>query len=243
MPLLRRHRYALIALALYWPGIFLATHIPTVPGWVCEAGISDKTIHFLAYLVLVFLAWLAISPYEKVSWRRPKVWVALAIIIWYGAFDEWLQGCIGRSADVRDFYANLAGTLAGLGILSVLSFWPGALAISAVYIFTITNLSVIGEIYSQTSINISFHFLAYAGFTLIWIQYIDRYLPLRKPCAKWFLTALALPGSLLVGTKLCSVAMGKNPELISWLTAGTAIVTTVFASVLTGLTTRLRGSC
>jgi hypothetical protein len=51
--------------------------------------------------------WLAISPYDKVRWNRAKVWIVLAIIVWYGATDEWLQGKVGRQVEFMDFIWDL----------------------------------------------------------------------------------------------------------------------------------------
>ena len=68
MQLLRRHKSVLIALGIYWPVIFWLTHIP-VPDIARQSGMSDKTMHVLAYFVLTFLIWFTISPYEKVQWR------------------------------------------------------------------------------------------------------------------------------------------------------------------------------
>jgi len=142
MPLLRRHKYTLLILLIYWPALFVLMHIP-IPDLARRSGMSDKIMHALAYLTLVFLWWFAISPYRKVDWRKAKAWLALAVMVWYGAFDEWLQGRIGRSVEVADFYADLAGVLCGLMILSIFSFWPASLIVSAAFIFAVINLSKI----------------------------------------------------------------------------------------------------
>lgn len=62
MVLLRRHKYAIAAILLYWPAVFAATHIP-VPKLVRYSGISDKAMHIVAYMVLASLCWLVFSPY------------------------------------------------------------------------------------------------------------------------------------------------------------------------------------
>ena len=157
MPLLRRHKYVLIVLLIYWPVLFVLTHIP-VPQIARQSGMSDKTMHVLAYMALVFLCWHAVSPFKRINWKKAKVWVVLVFMVWYGAVDEYLQGRIGRNADIRDFFADLAGTIFGLVILTVLPFWSGALAISAILIFSVTNLSKIAVLYPQIHINITFHF-------------------------------------------------------------------------------------
>jgi len=173
MKLLRRHKTVLLVLGVYWPLIFWLTHIP-VPDVARQSGMSDKTMHVLAYFALTFLVWFAISPYHKVRWNRPKAWLVLIGVLCYGVIDEYLQSRIGRSSDVMDFVANLFGVVLGLGLLSILGFWSGLLAASAVFIFVISNMSNLLLLYPEYHLNTAFHFTAYTAFTLIWIQYLDR---------------------------------------------------------------------
>ena len=222
MPLSRRHKYILTCLLVYWPGLFILTHIP-LPNIGRQSGMSDKTMHLLAYLVLVFFFWHAISPYVRVNWKKAKVWLILGAMVWYGAIDEYLQGQVGRSADVGDFLADLAGTALGLAILTVLSFWPGALVITGIFIFCLTNLSKIAGLYPQVHVNISFHLLAYAGFTLLWIEILHRYFRLDMRSLKWFLVAAAGPICLLLVVKLSSPLFDKEVWVVDYLTAVTAI--------------------
>jgi len=217
-------------LLIYWPGLFVLTHIP-IPQLARQSGMSDKMMHVLAYLALVFLWWFSISPYNKVDWRKAKVWLALAVMVWYGAFDEWLQGCIGRSADVADFYADLGGVLFGLVVLSIFRFWQSCLIISGIFIFAVTNLSTIEMLWEMPWLNIGFHFVGYAGFTLIWIQYMQRYMVLVR--FKWLASALGLPAALLAGVKLCSIGLGKPVSFIDSGTALVAVTVAVFVSCLT----------
>ena len=230
MPLLRRHKYMLMALLVYWPGLFVLTHIP-IPDLARQSGMSDKVMHALAYLALVFVWWFSISPYKKVSWQKTKVWLTLGVMVWYSAFDEWLQGRIGRSVDVADFFADLGGVLIGLVILSIFDFWPSCLIISAVFVFSVTNLSSIDMLAELPWLNIGFHFFGYAGFTLIWIQYMQRYIRLMR--VKWFTAALGAPAVLLGGVKLCSIGLGKD---VSFIDSGIALVAITAAVVVSWLT-------
>jgi hypothetical protein len=225
MPLLRRHKYSIALLSIYWPAIFILTHIP-VPTLARQSGMSDKTMHFLAYMALVFFLWLAISPYQKVDWKKVKAWIVLVAIVWYGVFDEWLQSKVGRSADIRDIIADFSGAVAGLLILSVFSFWPAALVVAAIFIFTGSNLSKIDMLWQLPHINAWFHFAGYAVFTLIWIQYMYRYVRLtaeKLTQPRWILSALAVPIALLVLVKLAGIPMGKKVWLMDCVVALTAI--------------------
>jgi len=234
MPVLRRHKVVLTTLLVYWAGIFVLTHIPIpvlrLPSWVIRAQMSDKSMHFLAYLTLVFLWWSSISPYKKVNWHKATVWWALAVIVWYGAIDEWLQAYVGRTPDVNDFYADLAGTVAGLVLLSIFSFWSASLFITACIILTLTTFSRIPPGMLLPRLNAIFHLCAYAFFSVLWIQYIKRQLDLNAPDAKWLITTAALPLVLLLSEETSSYALGKGFFMQDMITGaiGVALATITF---------------
>ena len=235
MQLLRRHKSVLIALGIYWPMIFWLTHIP-VPDVARQSGMSDKTMHVLAYFVLTFLIWFAISPYEKVQWSKKKAWILLSIIVCYGAVDEFLQGRVGRSADVMDFVADLFGMILGLGLLSCLSFWSALLAASAVFVFVISNMSHLLMLYPQYHLSSIFHFTAYTAFALIWIQYMERYIDLKTVKASWLFSSLSVPIVLLILVKGAS-PMFERP--IGWIEVATALFGICSAILISYLTIRL----
>ena len=238
MALSRRHKYSIILLSIYWPAIFILTHIP-VPRIAGYSGMSDKTMHFLAYLALIFFLWLAFSPYQGVNWKKLKVWMLFTVIIWYGVVDEWLQGFVGRNSDPADFLADMTGAVLGLLILSIFSFWPASLLISAVFIFTFSNLSKIDMLWYFPHINIWFHFAAYTCFTLIWIQYMYRYIklaPEKLTQPKWLLSAFIVPATLLAVVKLSSIPFDKKIWPMDCAVALTAIAATVLTSYFTFLT-------
>ena len=219
MQLLRRHKSVLIALGIYWPVIFWLTHIP-VPDVARQSGMSDKTMHVLAYFVLTFLIWFAISPYQKVKWNLKKVWVLLAVVIWYGAIDEYLQGRVGRSADVMDFVADLFGMVLALGVLSIFGFWSALLAASAVFVFVVSNMSNLPMLYPQYHLNTVFHFTAYTAFALIWIQHAERYTNVKTGKAMWLWTSLAVPAALLLMIKGSATIFDRA---IWWVDIATAL--------------------
>ena len=229
MPLQKRHKYVIAGLSLYWPLLFIATHVP-IQNLGPRTGMSDKTMHWMAYLGLVFFLWLAVSPYEKVNWRKAKVWVILVVIVWYGAIDEWLQGRVGRDASAGDLVADIAGTLLGLGLLTVFSFWPAALTVTAIFIFTLSNMADIELIWNMPYLNIAFHFVGYAAFTLVWIQYLDRKLPDKVPAIKWITLSIMIPLALLAFVKISSLFFDKQIWPTDCLTAVVAIVLSTVVS-------------
>ena len=234
MALSRRQKLTIISLLVYWPGIFILAHIP-IPQLVYKAGVSDKSLHFLAYLILAFLLWFAISPNKKVNWRRAAVWWVLLVVVWYGVADELLQGYVGRSCDVMDFFANLVGTFAGLILFSFLTFWPVFLVVMGITIFTLTNLARANLADLLPITNAVFHLFAHGLFTVLWIQYIHLFLPTKAPKPKWLIVALALPMGFLLIVKLFSIIFGRYfvvRDIILSVAGITAVVATVYLIAL-----------
>lgn len=202
-----RRKLTIIPLLLYWPAIFILSHIP-IPRLVRRAGVSDKTLHFLVFLILSFLLWFAVSPDRKVNWRRAAVWWVFFIMAGYGAVDEWLQGYVGRNADIMDFSFDIAGLLTGLILFSFFTFWPAFLVVTGIAIFLLTNLTRVNPADLLPITNTLFHLSAYAIFTILWIQYTHQLL-MKTPRLKGLIVILALPTGLLLVVKLFSVLFGR----------------------------------
>jgi VanZ family protein len=242
MALSRQQRLIIITLVFYWPTLFILSHIP-MPQLVCQADVSDKALHFLAYLILTFLLWSAINPNKKVNWRprvflskkRAGAWWILLVVVLYSICDELLQSYVrGRSCDAMDFVANLAGTLTGLIMLSVFTFRPACLVVTGVTIFGLTNIARVNMADLMPVTNTAFHFFAYAFFTLLWIQYIQHLTKLVAPRPKWLIVASTLPMSLLMAVKLGSLILGRSCTVTDVLVSaiGIAIVVgTIFLIV------------
>jgi VanZ family protein len=234
MVLSRRQKLTIISLLVYWPGVFILAHIP-IPQLVYKAQVSDKSLHFLAYLVLVFLLWFAISPDKKVNWRKAAVWWVLFVAVWYGVVDELLQGYVGRNCDVTDFLADLAGTLTGLILFSFFTFWSVLLIVTGTTIFTLTNLirANLAELLPIT--NAIFHLFAYGFFTMLWLQYIHLFLPMKAPKPKWMIAALVLPIGFLLTVKSFSVIFGKDFVVQDVIISIVGIITVVATTYLIAL--------
>ena len=228
----RRQKLIIILLLLYWPAIFVLAHIP-IPQLVYKARISDKMLHLVAYLILVFLLWFAVSPDRRVNWRKAVVWWVFLITAGYGGADELLQTFVGRSCDIEDFLANMAGVSGGLILFSFLTFRPALLAVTGITIFCLTNLARanLAELVPVT--NAMFHLFAYAFFTLLWIRQIHsrsvaiamerRRLPSKTSRAKWLIITLAVPTGLLLVVKLFSVISGRYFTVFDVIISGAGI--------------------
>ncbi len=235
MALSRRQKLTIIALLIYWPAIFILAHIP-IPELVRKVGVSDKVLHFIAYLVLVFLLWFAVSPDMKVNWRRAAAWWVLLVIVWYGVIDEVLQGFVaGRNCDVWDFFADLAGVVTSLILFTFFSFWPAFLVVTGITIFALSNLTRVNLVDLLPVTNVAFHLFAYAFFAMLWIRNMHLFLPLKAPNVKWLILASVLPTGLLLAVKVFSVISGRGGTIQDVIIAAVGTAAVVITIYLTSL--------
>lgn len=111
----RSPRLWAFTLAVYWLGLFVATHWPSeVPA--LAGGVLDKIAHFSAFAVLSLLLAGTTATHD---WAlTPRVLLVLWLVVAaYGAIDELLQTPVGRSCELYDWLADLAG--AGVALLVV----------------------------------------------------------------------------------------------------------------------------
>lgn len=231
----RRRLLVLFALLLYWPAIFIATHIPRFPEWAMQVPVSDKTMHFVAYFLLAFLFWYVINPNRKVNWRKPAVWWVLLVMALYGMIDEWLQMYVGRSADVRDFIADMAGVITALILLTIFHFWPACLILTGSCIFMMTNFLRANSASSITLLEIGLYFSAYAFFSLLWMRYIHHFLPVRPPQIRWLAGAAAVPFGILLGIEIFCLIAGHSSNLSAILISSAGIALAVISLLFYGL--------
>jgi VanZ family protein len=98
-------------LALLGIGLdFLSSSMPGSSVGIPEPW--DKAVHGSAYACLSFVLCLGSGRF-----RRHAVWAVPVAVALYGGLDEWHQSFVaGRSCDIRDWYADLAGaSLAAFG--------------------------------------------------------------------------------------------------------------------------------
>lgn len=247
MALSLQRKVTAIVLALYWPTLFVLAHIP-IPQVVREAHVSDKSLHFLGYLVLVYLFWFAVRGDAKVNWRTVWPWLILAIVGVYGVLDEWTQNFVGgRSCDLQDFLADVAGTVTGLTLFSVVTFWPAGLLVTAIVIFGMTNITRADLARLMPVTSATFHLFAYAVFTVLWVQYIRRLLPAviaPRAGARWLIAAAAGPAALLLIVKVFSMifarAFAARDMLASAAGIGAVVTLTYLMSLFRGADDRGR---
>jgi len=203
-----RQKITIVILVLYWIALAVAAHMK-IPQVVYEAQVSDKWLHFLAYLGLAFLLWYSVRPDGKVSWRSRLVWLIFLASAAYGGLDELLQPYVGRTKDLGDFLANVAGTSTGLVMFTFLAFWQALPAVLAIMIFGLTNLAKANLSHLVPITDAIFHIFAYGGFSLAWIQFTNRYLPLKTIIAR-LLSAIGVPVVFLLVVKAGSLLLGRH---------------------------------
>ncbi len=222
--MITRQKYALILLLLYWPGIFILTHI-TVPLYMLrQLQASDKALHFLVYFVLILLVWYCVSSIDKPDWKKKNIWIVFGLLFIYAAADEWLQGLAsGRTRDFADFLANLAGISCGLFLLSVFPFPPAVFIASAASIILFTNAVKIQFKGQLTFIRPLFLLSSFAFFTYFWNKFLSLYLSNRLAGFKYPLLSIALPFLFILFVKFLSQLTGRAFEPMDLLLSAAAV--------------------
>ena len=224
MGMMQRKKMTIVLLALYWPTAFVLSHIP-MPQVVRDTHTSDKSLHFLAYLVLTALLWWSVKPDQKVRWRKAAAWWVLGIVMVYGVCDELLQHFVaGRSTDARDLVADAAGAVTALGVLSFLPFWPAALVGVGTIIFTLAVFvrADVSQILPVTAT--VFHLGAYGLFTLLWAGCLGHWQALRKGSFGRFFALAAGPAGLMAVAKASATLSGNAFTAWDMIAAGIGVL-------------------
>ena len=107
--------------ALLWAvTIFIASSIPAYSIPNLSIFSHDKLLHLLVYFIFTSLVYIALihqTRFPALS-QRPLLWSAIIAAI-YGALDEFHQSFTGRSSDVLDLLADVAGALLLIAIVLV----------------------------------------------------------------------------------------------------------------------------
>jgi VanZ family protein len=115
-----RRLIVLAGVVVYWGLLFAATHVPGDGQLRLPEPIPhlDKIVHAAGFAGLAVFVCAAAS-----SWWRPRPAMYLAVVgllAAYAAVDECTQGLIRhRQPDLKDWIADLAGTVAGVGLFAI----------------------------------------------------------------------------------------------------------------------------
>ncbi|MBN2375946.1 MAG: VanZ family protein [Sedimentisphaerales bacterium] len=107
-----------LVLVVYWPILFVATHLPRLPEMKVFG--RDVTLHIAAYFVLMLIFWLARYGWEKPDFRKRQLYLALLVVAVYAAVDELSQKLVNRHCDIVDWISDMTGALAILVLMMIL---------------------------------------------------------------------------------------------------------------------------
>jgi VanZ family protein len=105
-----------IAVACYAATLLTLTHVPKAPS--AFEGMSDKKLHFSAYLMLGALVFSATA--LSVPRQRGLVSMSIFFCGLFAIVDEATQPFFGRHADVHDWGADICGVLAAVWFLGLI---------------------------------------------------------------------------------------------------------------------------
>lgn len=234
MAMTRRRKVMTLALALYWPTLFVLAHIP-IPQVVQRADLSDKSVHFLMYAILTFLLWSVIQPNAKVDWRRAIAWLVLLSIFVYALCDEGLQHFVrGRSADPKDLVADMLGTITTLAVLSVFSLWSAAAIVSAIAIYMLPILARKNLMHLLPVMTSVFYVGGYACFTLLWTRCSRPLMRRWNKGGQRFVVSISGPLALLMVTKISTMVKQRPFETWDIVAAVVGILGGVLAAHVSG---------
>jgi hypothetical protein len=223
----REQKFFITILIFYWLGIFAATHIP-IPDWIRKMGVSDKTMHFVAYMTLALLLWFGTSFEKKADWKKLRPWLLSVIVLLYGAADELLQHFMKRSTDIKDFAANVLGIAVAMAIVTVL---PACHAV--MILVTVCPLFVPAIVRSQLIIQGSIpeavaYMAGFAGVTAAWIKYLSSVVGLNFRKNKLLPVFFAPPAGTVIIVKLYAQLTDKPLGTTAFLSAFVSIMLTLF---------------
>lgn len=228
MKLSKERKFFTFLLVFYWVGIFFATHIP-VPDWTRKMGVSDKSMHFVAYLVLMLLLWLSANFEKKADWGKILTWLLMGIVAVYAIFDEGSQYFIeGRSADLYDLLTNLLGAGVAMVLVTILAGHHTAMIPFVVCPIFLPAL-VSSKLITQGSIiEAAIYGVVFAIITIAWIQYISSAYKFNLKQPRYAPIFFSGPAAIFAIVKIYAVFTNRAMEKTVILSTFAAIILTVF---------------
>ncbi|MCF7956940.1 MAG: VanZ family protein [Phycisphaerae bacterium] len=159
-----------LLLGLYWPVIFISTHIPHPRNFGIHA--SDKVLHFTAYFLLGLLFWLAFYRKARPSLRDKRFYLTLFTLTAYGVLDEISQKLVGRDCSGLDLLSDFGGVLTALIVLSIFRRVWHWLILYGLLFFTMTHwptstpVITLPDFWKQ--FNLVYLMIGYIVLTLLW---------------------------------------------------------------------------
>lgn len=191
-------------------------------------GVSDKTMHFAAYMVLTLLMWLSTSFEKKANWKKIRSWLLIGIVVIYGMFDELSQYFIkNRSVDSYDLISNFLGTAAAMAIVTIIPCQHAAMTlfiICPVFLPALVRSTLIAQ---GSMVEIAAYAASFAIITIAWIQYFSSVHKLNLNKLKYIPIFFAGPVGTAAILKIYAAITNKPMGKTAILSAFAAIILTL----------------
>lgn len=205
---LKESKIIRVLLIFYWITISVITQIP-IPSWTRKMGMSDKTMHVIAFFTLAVLFWLAFDFSARVNWHRLRVWLFLLVISIYAVLDEILQFFTGRTPDIRDFGADIVGAVAGFLILTFLGGVYSLVFLANLSVFVLPYIVNSGLITAGTGVETVVYAVFFLLLTLAWVGCLGRFLDAKMAPWERILSSALFTFFVLNGVKYYALWMNK----------------------------------
>ena len=190
----RRRVISWAVLGVYWPLLFVSTHLSPLRLQQMQFHGRDVFLHAVAFLILGVLYWLARHGVQRVDLRTVAPYSALALISLYGAIDEITQTFVGRTGSYIDWISDVIGCAVGLLLLFLVRRWVYWLVAYWAGLFALTHWP--GEdslIYFLPEYLRQFHVACMtASYALLTVLFVRVMSPKRLFVVNWRIMALSL---------------------------------------------------
>ncbi len=224
------HLAPVILLCLYWPALFISTHIPRVPNIGVHAG--DHTLHFVAYFILTFLFWLATKGFVRPSLRKAAVYKVVIMFALYGVLDELTQKFVNRHCSLGDWLSDIGGIVSALVVMAILTHAVGRLVFFWGCFFVTVHwpdLFGILDIPDRWGQYRMVYLMGgYIVLTILWCQVLSWRGAFRFDRRMFLWTALVLPGYVLLDALLVQL-MQQRVDLHYVVNGGLGILVGLIA--------------
>ncbi len=112
-----RRRLILVLCLIVWVAAVTATHTPA--NRLPRADVSDKVLYAVGFFILAGVFWLTLQVHGVAGAKR--ITCIFFTMLAYAAIDEMTQPLVGRDNSLGDWLADVAGTIAALTLLELLT--------------------------------------------------------------------------------------------------------------------------
>lgn len=210
-----------LILLVYWPLLFVSTHIPRVPQMQIYG--RDVTLHFTAYFILTLLYWMARYGKVRPGLAQGRFYAVIILIAVYGALDEITQGLVNRHCDFWDWVSDMSGCVGAMLVLYIMRRWRDWLIAYWLGLFVITHWPVKESAFVNLPLflqqfQVMYYVMAYLILTLLWWRCLcnrGRY-EVNRHILIW---SLIIPCCYALLDEVVNKLMGRGFDVVDFLSA------------------------